>query len=89
MNAKVEGRKADAGVGMAVGNGHSVNVNVNGQTQRVPAGATLSDLIAQLGHAPRAIATAVNGDFIACDDRAERVLQGGDQVTCFQAIVGG
>ena len=66
-----------------------IRVNVNGQAHPIQAPATLADLIARLGHAPRAIATGVNGDFVAVDDRARRGLLDGDRITCFQAIVGG
>lgn len=68
---------------------YQIRVNVNGQAHPIQAPATLADLIARLGHAPHAIATAVDGDFVAVDDRARRGLRNGDHVTCFQAIVGG
>lgn len=69
--------------------GLTLDVTVNGQVHTVPAFGTLDDLIKQLGHAPESIATALNGEFVARGQRCERVLCDGDQVTCFQAIVGG
>lgn len=64
-------------------------VTVNGESHALPAGATLAALLARLGHAPDSVATAVNGAFVARRERTDRVLCDGDQVTCFQAIVGG
>ena len=69
--------------------GATVAITVNGQPHELPFAVRLSDLVDRLGHAPRSIATALNGDFVACGDRESRVLRDGDQVTCFQAIVGG
>ena len=79
----------------------SFNVSVNAQARTLPAASTLADLIAMIGatsagdsaeNAPQtnpATATAVNGEFVPISRRAERVLREGDQVTCFQLIVGG
>jgi sulfur carrier protein len=67
----------------------SLEVTVNGQPHTLSAPASLADLIEHLDHAPHSIATALNGEFIARGLRDQRVLRDGDQVTCFQAIVGG
>lgn len=67
----------------------TVDVSVNGQRHTVRALSTLADLIRALGHAPESIATALNGHFVARDQRARAVLRDGDRVNCFQAIVGG
>jgi sulfur carrier protein len=67
----------------------TVEVNVNGRVHTLRAFGTLADLIHQLGHAPEVVATAVNGEFVARDRRHHTVLCDGDQVNCFQAIVGG
>ena len=66
-----------------------MEVIVNGQPHAVPEGATLADVVAALGHAPAAVATAVNGEFVSRERRAERRLDAGDHVTCIQPIVGG
>lgn len=50
---------------------------------------TLADLLAALGVAPDAVATAVNGQFVPSDRRADHRLHAGDSVTTFQPIVGG
>lgn len=67
----------------------AVRVTVNGDPVELAVGTTLADLIAQLGHEPKAVATAVNGEFVARVARADRLLAEGAQVTCFQPIVGG
>jgi sulfur carrier protein len=55
----------------------------------VPAGTTLAQLVAGLGHAPRDVATAVNGSHVPRDERAARELHAGDAVLLFKPIVGG
>jgi sulfur carrier protein len=70
-------------------NQSNIAVLLDGQPHRVPAGATLADLVAQLGHASEAVSTAVNGDFVARSARPARVLLEGDAVLLFQPIVGG
>ena len=79
----------------------SFNVTVNAQARTLPAASTLADLMALIGatsagdsaeNAPQtsaATATALNGEFVPISQRAGRVLREGDQITCFQLIVGG
>ena len=67
----------------------TVSVELDGAPRTLPAGTTLAALLADLGHAPAAVGTAVNGRFVARGHRDAHVLQSGDQVLCFQAIVGG
>ena len=64
-------------------------VTVNGDLHQLPAGASLAQLLATLGHAPQAVATAVDGEFVARNSRDTFVLRPGAKITCFQAIVGG
>lgn len=75
---------ADAAVGEA-----ALAVRVNGVVHRLPAHSTLADLLARLGQPPEGVATAVNGRFVARDRRHEQAMCEGDQVSVFQAIVGG
>ncbi|MCW7539815.1 sulfur carrier protein ThiS [Aquabacterium sp. A7-Y] len=67
----------------------AVMVTVNGAPRHVCAGTSLEQLLQRLGHAPTTVATAVNGQFVARGARAGCRLQAGDQVTCFEPIVGG
>ena len=65
-----------------------INVTVNAQEARtLPAASTLADLMALID--ATSAATAVNGEFVPISRRAGLVLREGDQVTCFQLIVGG
>jgi sulfur carrier protein len=65
------------------------SVTVNGDPREVPPGTTLADLIASLDAPPQALATAVNGEFVARDARPVHVLRDGDAVFTFQPITGG
>lgn len=66
----------------------TLSITLDGRPHAVPLGSTLADLVAALGHAPAAVATAVNGVFVARAARTH-ILQPGDAVLLFQAIVGG
>ena len=67
----------------------TVTVLLDGEPHVLTAGAGLAELVAQLGHAPNAVSTAVNGHFVARSRRATCALQDGDAVLLFQPIVGG
>jgi len=64
-------------------------ISVNGQPRALRPSTTLAALVDEMAATPHAIATAVNGEFVARGQRHERVLCDGDHVTCFQPIVGG
>jgi sulfur carrier protein len=64
-------------------------VTLNGEERTVEAGATLADLIATVAEQPQALATAVNGEFVPRDSRAQLQLRDGDAVFTFQPITGG
>jgi sulfur carrier protein len=64
-------------------------VLVNGEAYDVEPGTTLEALLDRLGFAPTAVATAIDGQFVPRQQRASRVLQDRDRITCFQPIVGG
>lgn len=67
----------------------TITIHLETGPRPLPAGTTLAALVEQLGHAPPTVTTAVNGDFVARNARATRVLAEGDQVLLFQPIVGG
>lgn len=54
-----------------------------------PEGLTLAALLSAQGMNAEQVATAVNGAFIPRTQRATTLLQPGDTVLTFQAIVGG
>lgn len=64
-------------------------VTLNGEALKLRSGATLADLIASLAVQPQALATAVNGEFVPRDARAQLPLREGDAVFTFQPITGG
>jgi len=68
---------------------NSVAVIVNGESHTLSADTRLADLLTRLGHAPETVAVAVNGEFVPRASRRDRILRGGDQVSCFTPIVGG
>ncbi|CAM5786453.1 sulfur carrier protein ThiS [Ottowia pentelensis] len=67
----------------------TVTLQVDGHARDVAPGTTLAQLVEALGHAPQAVSTAVNAEFVARAARGDRVLRAGDQVLLFQPIVGG
>lgn len=67
----------------------AASLRFNGQALAVTDPLTLSDLLALHNIEPDAVATAVNGQFVPRDLRAETALRHGDDVITFQAIVGG
>ena len=67
----------------------TMTIHVDDQAREVAAGTTLAQLVETLGHAPQAVSTAVNAEFVARAARGDRVLCAGDQVLLFQPIVGG
>jgi sulfur carrier protein len=64
-------------------------ITVNGEPRTIAEGTTLAELVAALGQAPQALATAVNGEFVARDARGQQQLRPGDAVFTFQPITGG
>ena len=66
-----------------------IAITLNGEARQLPPGATLADLIASIEQPPQALATAVNGEFVAREQRARRSLCDGDAVFTFQPITGG
>jgi len=66
-----------------------IDLQLDNRPHRVPTGTTLDALVAQLGHEPRDVGTAVNGRFVPRGGRAACTLQAGDAVLLFQPIVGG
>jgi sulfur carrier protein len=66
-----------------------VTITINGEERNIEPGATLADLVASLGRTPQALATAVNGEFVPREARAQCVLSEDDAVFTFQPITGG
>jgi sulfur carrier protein len=68
---------------------NTIELRLDDQPHRMAEGSTLADLVANVGHTPEQVGTAVNGTFIPRAQRLTHVLQPGDAVLLFQPIVGG
>lgn len=66
-----------------------ITIRLDDQPRQVQEGSTLAALVDALGHAPQAVATAVNGRFVPRTQRDTHVLQPADAVLLFQPITGG
>lgn len=66
-----------------------MTITLDGEPHDLPPGTPLADLVASLGLAQSAAATAVNGVFVARGHREARLLQPGDAVLLVQPITGG
>jgi sulfur carrier protein len=62
---------------------------LNGVAVEGAEGLSLAELLARLGEPADAVATALNGSFVARDQRSEVRLAQGDRINLFKAIVGG
>ena len=67
----------------------AITIQLENGPRSLAAGSSLADLLAELGHEEKAVSTAVNGQFVPRSQRSATVLQNGDTVLVFQAIVGG
>lgn len=68
---------------------HDATVRLNDQALPWSDGLTLAALLTAQGVNAKQVATAVNGEFVPSTQRQATVLQPGDTVLTFQAIVGG
>lgn len=66
-----------------------ITVRLDDRAVAMPAGATLAQLLELERREAAAVATALNGRFVARDARADTALNDGDVVLFFQPIVGG
>jgi sulfur carrier protein len=64
-------------------------ITVNHTRRPWRSGLHVGAVLAELGHAPEAVATAVNGQFVPRAQRALTPLRPGDALTLFQPITGG
>ncbi len=62
---------------------------VNGEARQVPAGATVRDLVTELGLRERGVAVEVNREVVPRASHPEHVLKDGDRVEVVRAIGGG
>ena len=67
----------------------TIAVALDGMPREIPSGTTLAALVRELGYSANAVATAVNGRFVARALRDGLELRSGDSVLLFQPIAGG
>lgn len=65
-----------------------MNIQVNGET-RTTEKASLAELLDDMGYQGAAMATAVNGDFVAADERHHVTLSDGDEIDVLIPMQGG
>lgn len=66
----------------------TLTIHVNAEPHKVTS-ATLAALLGELGFTSPAIATALNGDFVARDKRPDTMLCNGDRVEILAPMQGG
>jgi sulfur carrier protein len=67
----------------------TVQVTVNGTPREVPAGTTVSQLVAAVTELATGVAAAVNGEVLPRRSWPGTLLRGGDQVEVVTAVQGG
>jgi thiamine biosynthesis protein ThiS len=67
----------------------AITVTVNGEARALRDGATVADLVAELGLAGRKIAVAVGRDVVPRGSYAARAVRDGDRIEILEAVGGG
>lgn len=70
----------------------TIEITINGEPQCIAPNRSVADVLATLAREDMpamAVATAVNGDFVARSARAQHVLRDGDALFVFQPVTGG
>jgi thiamine biosynthesis protein ThiS len=67
----------------------SVTITLNGDPREVAHGATVADLVAELGRHPRTVAVEHNGDILPRDRYATTPLAPGDRLEVVHFVQGG
>jgi sulfur carrier protein len=66
-----------------------IGVRVNGEEREVRAGATVAELLGELGLAGRRVAVAVNRSVVPRAALASRTIAPGDRIEILEAVGGG
>jgi thiazole synthase len=67
----------------------NVEIHLNGDPRRVPAGATVADLVADLGLLPEQVAVERNERLVPRRDHAATPLEPGDRIEVVTLVGGG
>jgi len=73
----------------ATASGTLCEIVLNGEPRRLAEGATLLDLLAELGRDPRTVAVERNGEIVRRAEYAATVLAGGDRLEVVHFVQGG
>jgi sulfur carrier protein len=66
-----------------------IELYVNGELKPSPLGASLSDLLTQMGLNPQLVAVEYNGEILQRSHWGETILQGGDRLEVVTIVGGG
>lgn len=67
----------------------SLEILLNGEPHRLPAGATVLDLVAGLGRDPRTVAVERNGEIVRRAEYGATALAAGDRLEVVHFVQGG
>lgn len=67
----------------------TIEIEVNGERRRARPGASVAELLVELGRDPRAVAVERNGQVLARDSLDEVVLEQGDRLEVVHFVQGG
>jgi sulfur carrier protein len=67
----------------------ALDIVLNGEPRQLPAGATVLDLLSELGRDPRAVAVERNGDIVRRADYGATELAAGDRLEVVHFVQGG
>jgi sulfur carrier protein len=67
----------------------SLDLSLNGEPHRLPAGATVLDLLAGLGRDPRTVAVERNGEIVRRAEYGGTRLESGDRLEVVHFVQGG
>lgn len=66
-----------------------MRVTLNGESREIPAGATVADLLSEIGTAPERVAVEVNLDVVPRKAYAETRIRDGDSIEVVTFVGGG
>ena len=66
-----------------------LDIYINGEPRRLPEGATVLDLLSELGRDPRTVAVERNGDIVRRADYGGTSLAAGDRLEVVHFVQGG
>jgi thiamine biosynthesis protein ThiS len=66
-----------------------IPIHINDQSRDVPDGASLADLLAELGTDPKYVAVEINGELVPRKEHPRRILAEGDRLEIVTLVGGG